>query len=318
MAGKLYASSSPHLRQGDTTRKIMLDVIIALLPACIASVIIFGYMSAVLIAVSIVSCVLCEYICRKVMKRNNTINDLSAVVTGILLALNYPVSLSPLIAIGGSIVAIVIVKQMFGGIGQNFVNPALTARIVLLTSFSSKMSNWTEPFAYLNNNTSVDAISTATPLADSTASTSYFDLFFGLHAGCLGETCVAAILLGGVYLVARKVISPLIPLTYIGTVAILSLCFGLDPVYQLLAGGLMLGAIFMATDYTTTPLSNLGKFVFAVGCGLLTILIRKFGSLPEGVSFSIVIMNILVPYIEKLTRLKPFGFVKQKKESASK
>ncbi len=317
MVGKLYASSSPHLRQGDTTRKIMLDVIIALLPACIASVVIFGYMSAVLIAVSVVSCVICEYICRRIMKRNNTIGDLSAVVTGILLALNYPVSLSPLIAIGGSVVAIVIVKQMFGGIGQNFVNPALTARIVLLTSFSSKMSNWTEPFAYLNKN-AADAVSTATPLADGEHLTSYFDLFFGIHGGCLGETCVLAILLGGIYLVARRVITPLIPLTYMGTVAILSLCFGLDPIYQLLSGGLMLGAVFMATDYTTTPLSNLGRFVFAVGCGLLTMLIRQFGSLPEGVSFSIVIMNILVPYIEKFTRLKPKGFIKPKKESASK
>lgn len=317
MVGKLYASSSPHLRQGDTTRKIMLDVIIALIPACAASIIIFGYMSAVLIAVSVVSCVLCEYICRKVMKRKNTIGDLSAVVTGILLALNYPVSLSPLIAVGGSVVAIVIVKQMFGGIGQNFVNPALTARIVLLTSFSSKMSNWTEPFAYLNKDTA-DAVSAATPLADTAQSASYLDLFLGLHGGCLGETCAAAILLGGIYLVARKVISPLIPLTYMGTAAILSLCFGLDPIYQLLSGGLMLGAVFMATDYTTTPLSNLGKFIFAVGCGILTMLIRQFGSLPEGVSFSIVIMNILVPYIEKLTRLKPFGFVRQKKESASK
>ena len=317
MVGKLYASSSPHLRQGDTTRKIMLDVIIALLPACIASVVIFGYMSAVLIAVSVVSCVICEYICRKIMKRNNTIGDLSAVVTGILLALNYPVSLSPLIAIGGSVVAIVIVKQMFGGIGQNFVNPALTARIVLLTSFSSKMSNWTEPFAYLNKN-AADAVSTATPLADSEHLTSYFDLFFGIHGGCLGETCVLAILLGGIYLVARRVITPLIPLTYMGTVAILSLCFGLDPIYQLLSGGLMLGAVFIATDYTTTPLSNLGRFVFAVGCGLLTMLIRQFGSLPEGVSFSIVIMNILVPYIEKFTRLKPKGFIKPKKESDSK
>lgn len=315
MAGKLYVSSSPHLRQGDTTRKIMLDVIIALIPACIASIVIFGYMSAVLIAVTVGACVLCEYVCRKVMKRNNTIGDLSAVVTGILLALNYPVSLSPIIAAGGAIVAIVIVKQMFGGIGQNFVNPALTARIVLLTSFSSQMAKWTPEFAYLDS--SLDGVTTATPLA-AAETPSYFDLFLGLHAGCIGETCALAILLGGIYLVARKVITPIIPLTYMGTVAVLALCFGEDPLFHLLSGGLMLGAVFMATDYTTTPLTVKGKIIFAVGCGVLTMLIRQFGALPEGVSFSIVIMNILVPHIEKLTRLKPLGTVKHKKEEKAK
>lgn len=308
MTDKLYVSPSPHLRQGDTTRKLMGDVIIALIPAVLASGIIFGYQSLIVMAVSVLSCVVLEYICRKVMKRDNTATDLSAVVTGILLAFNLPVSIPLWMVFFGAVVAIVVVKQMFGGIGQNFVNPALTAGIVMMVSFPTSMSTWNKPFYYLQS--SSDALTTASPLAQNAAGEavpSYLDLFLGLRAGCLGETCVCALLLGGVYLVARRVIKPVIPLCFIGTVFVFTWILGEDPVFQILSGGLMLGAIFMATDYTTSPLNTKGRIVFGIGCGIITVLIRVFGSLPEGVSYSIILMNILVPHIENLTRPKPFG-----------
>ncbi len=282
----------------------MLDVIIALMPCVVVSVILFGLKALVLYATSCAGCVLCEYISRKIMKRESTVGDLSAVVTGLLLAMNVPVTLNPLIILFGSIVAIVVVKQMFGGIGQNFVNPALIARIVLLTSFPSKMTNWTAPFAYLNGN--ADAVSSATPLADN-SNMSYLKLLLGVHGGCLGETCAVAIILGGIYLILKKVISPVIPCVYLGTFAILTLMSGNNVIYQLLSGGILLGAFFMATDYTTSPINFKGKIVFASGCGILTFVIRTFGALPEGVSFAIIIMNILVPHIETLTMTKPFG-----------
>lgn len=310
---KFFVSSSVHLKSEVTTRKIMLDVIIALCPAVIASGIFFGLSAVMLIAVCVLSCVLAEYICRKLMKRENTIDDLSAVVTGILLAFNLPPTINPLIAVVGSVVAIVVVKQMFGGLGQNFVNPALTARIVLMVSFPTAMTTWVKPFFY--NNTA-DAVSSATPLvaaSNSGVMPSYLEMFLGTRAGCLGETCAAALIIGGVYLVFKKVISPIIPLTFIATVFILSYLFGSDPVYAILSGGVMLGAIFMATDYVTSPLTTSGKVIFALGCGLITVLIREFGSLPEGVSFSIVIMNILVPHIEKITTPRSFG--KEKKNA---
>lgn len=304
---KLVVSSSPHFNGKSTTQTIMLDVIIALIPAVIASVIYFGLNAALLIVVCVASCFLSEFVCRKVMKRRQTVGDLSCIVTGVLLALNLPASVSPIIAAFGGVIAIVVVKQMFGGIGQNFVNPALTARIILMNSFPSKMTAWTTPF---------DGMTTATPLGilgegTGEALPSYLQLFLGNRAGCLGETCILAILLGGIYLIVRKVISPVIPLTYLGTAVVCSLLLGRDPLFDLLAGGLMLGAVFMATDYTTSPIHTKARVVFAIGCGVLTILIREFGSLPEGVSYSIVIMNILVPLIERAVKVKPFGFVKK-------
>ena len=308
MTDKLYVSPSPHLRQGDTTRKLMGDVIIALIPAVLASGIIFGYQSLIVMAVSVLSCVVLEYICRKVMKRDNTVTDLSAVVTGILLAFNLPVSIPLWMVFFGAVVAIVVVKQMFGGIGQNFVNPALAGRIVLMGSFPTEMNNWVEPLQWRG----ADAVSSATPLAllanggDISAYTKT-ELLFGMRPGCLGETCALALLLGFVYLVIRRVISPIVPVTFVGTVFVVTWLCGQNPVYHILSGGLLLGAIFMATDYTTSPVNKAGKVVFAVGCGLLTVLIRLCGSLPEGVSFAIVIMNILVPLIERFTRPLPFG-----------
>ena len=315
---KLVVSASPHLRSKHTTPKIMLDVIIALIPALIASVILFGPRVLAVTATTVITAVLAEYISRKVMKRHNTIGDLSAVVTGLILAFNLPVSIPLWIAAIGSVVAIVVVKQFFGGIGQNFANPAITARIVLLLSFATQMGNWTAPLSWRT-----DAVTTATPLAligeDGAELPSLLDMFIGNRAGCLGETCTLALLLGGIYLIARKVISFKIPIAYIGTFAIVMLIAGKGDLefvaYHLMGGGLMLGAFFMATDYATSPLNTDGKYIFGIGCGLLTALIRLFGSLPEGVSFAILIMNLLVPHIERITTPKPFGTPKKEKKA---
>lgn len=309
MENKLYVSSSPHLRGNNTTRRIMLDVIIALLPTSVAACVIFGLRSLSLIAICVASCVLLEYISRKVMKRDTTIGDLSAVVTGLLLALNLPVDINPLIAVFGCVIAIVVVKQMFGGIGMNFVNPALAARIVLLVSFPSAMMHWVPAFRY----TAPDAATSATPLAAEPGSFSYIDLLIGRCGGSIGEVCAAALILGGIYLVIRKVISPIIPCVYLGTAALMSLIVGLDPLYQLLSGGLLLGAIFMATDYTTSPVTKWGKVIFAIGCGILTVLLRSYSNMPEGVSFSILLMNILVPHIEHLTVPRTLGYQRKAK-----
>lgn len=306
MNSKLYVSASPHIHGHEPTQKIMLDVIIALIPAFIASAFIFGPRAVALVLVTVFSCVLCEYFSRKIMKRPNTTGDLSAVVTGILLAFNLPVTINPLVAAFGGAIAIVVVKQMFGGIGQNFVNPAITARIILLASFPAMMNTWVTPFFY---KTSSDIVTTATPLAKGSEvlPPSYEDMFFGNMPGCIGEVCAFALLLGGLYLVLKKVISPVIPAVYIGTVFLLALAFGKDPLFHVLSGGLLLGAIFMATDYATSPLTFWGKVIFAAGCGIITMMIRLFGALPEGVSFAIMIMNILVPHIENLTLPRAFG-----------
>lgn len=316
MDTKFYVSPSPHLRSGISTTKIMGNVLIALIPAVIASVVIFGWKSLLVITVCTATAVLAEYICRKVMKRDDTIGDLSAVVTGVLLALNLPVNINLFIAAFGSIVAIVVVKQMFGGIGQNFVNPALAARIVLLVSFPVQMTTWPKAFYYLQD--TADAVTSATPLANNAngISTSYLDLFLGTTGGCLGETCALALLLGGIYLVARRIIHPAIPVCFIGTVFVLSWALGQDPLFHILSGGVLLGAIFMATDYTTSPMTTAGKVIFGIGCGIITVLIRLYANLPEGVSFSIILMNILVPHIERLTMPKPFGEERKKREKS--
>ncbi len=305
---KMFTSSSPHLRSAASTRKIMLDVIISLLPAAAASVVFFGWRALMLIGVCVFTCVFTEYMCRIVMKRSQTIGDLSAAVTGLILALNLPSTLSPLIAIFGSVAAILVVKQMFGGIGMNFVNPAMAARIIMMVSFPTAMTNWVNTqFA------GVDAVTSATPMAAEAGTYSYMELIWGNHGGSMGETCAVALILGGIYLVARRVISPIIPVVYIGTTGVLSFALGLNPLQQVLSGGLLLGAIFMATDYTTSPITKWGKVVYAVGCGVMTVLIRTYAELPEGVSFSILLMNILTPLIESVTFPKPFGAVKEGK-----
>ena len=318
---KLVVSASPHLRNNTTTTKIMLDVIIALIPAFIASIILFGPRVLAVTATTIVAAVLSEFVARKVMKRHNTIGDLSAVVTGLILAFNLPSTVPLWIAAIGSVVAIIVVKQFFGGIGQNFANPAITARIVLLLSFATKMSgsNWAAPLSWRGT----DAVTTATPLAlygDETATLpSLLDMFIGNRAGSLGETCTVALLIGGIYLIARKVISFKIPVAYLGSFAVIMLIAGKGDLeyvaYQLMSGGLFLGAFFMATDYSTSPINTDGKYIFGVGCGIITALIRIFGSLPEGVSFAILIMNLLVPHIERITTPKPFGTPKKEKKA---
>ena len=286
MEKSLIVSSSPHLHSGASTRTIMLDVLIALLPAAVASVWLFGWRALAIELVCVGACVASETLSRSVMKRPQTVGDLSCVVTGLLLAFNLPVSLPLWQAALGSVAAIVVAKQMFGGIGQNFVNPALAGRIVLMASFPAQMNDWTMP-AQLQ---AADAVSSATPLAMMAGGGEMaykpFQLLFGIHPGCLGETCAAALIIGGIYLVIRRVITPIIPLCYIGTVFVLTWILGENPVYHILSGGLMLGAIFMATDYTTSPINKAGKVVFAVLCGLLTVLIRLYGSLTEGVSFA--------------------------------
>ncbi|MCQ2472291.1 MAG: RnfABCDGE type electron transport complex subunit D [Clostridia bacterium] len=326
LKNKLTVSASPHVRSKATTQGIMLDVIIALCPALIASGVLFGLRAIAVSAVCVGVCVISEYVARKVMKRSNTIADLSAVVTGLLLAFNLPSGVPLWIAAIGSVAAIVIIKQFFGGIGQNFINPALGARIILLTSFPSEMAKWEAPLSW-----KTQVVTTASPLASMYNESKQFttenlpsltDMLLGNRAGCLGEVCAAALILGGLYLIIRKVISPVIPLTFIGTVGVfMAIKSGFDMtfvLYQLLSGGLLLGAIFMATDYTTSPISFKGKIIYGIGCGLIASLIRCFGNLPEGVSFAIVLMNILVPHIENLTTPKPFGSVKEKKEKKVK
>jgi electron transport complex protein RnfD len=309
MDGKLIVSSSPHISSPVKTKDIMRDVIIALVPALIMSIVWFGIRAAIVVIATVATCVITEYICRKVMKREQTIGDLSAVVTGVLLAFNLPSSVPIYVPIIGGVIAIVMGKQLFGGLGQNFVNPALLARIILMNSFPVLMTTW-----YPAGNFGADATSTASPLSGAMeVLPSYLDMFIGKTPGCLGETCAAALLIGGIYLVAKKVISPIIPVTYIATVFVLSALLGQDPLMQILSGGLFIGAIFMATDYVTSPLTNKGKFIYALCCGIITVLIRVFASLPEGVSYSIVLMNIIVPHIEKLTTPKPFGTVKEAK-----
>ncbi|MBR5513645.1 MAG: RnfABCDGE type electron transport complex subunit D [Ruminococcus sp.] len=319
---KLIVSPSPHDENYINTSNIMLHVCIALLPAFIAGCIFFGPRAALVTAVCVISAVISEYLCRRLMKRDNTIGDLSAVVTGVILAFNLPVTVPLWIAVLGSFVAIAIVKQLFGGLGQNFANPALTARIVLMVSFPSAMSKWVLPFQWKEN---ADAVTCATPLvlrgmsADELSELgqdipAYLDLFLGKTGGCLGETSALALLIGGIYLIARKIINPAAPVTFIGTLALLSLISGNDSIYEILAGGVFLGAFFMATDYATTPITTKGKIVFGIGCGIITFIIRHFASLPEGVSFAILLMNILTPYIERYTRPDVFGAREVKNE----
>lgn len=307
---KFYVSPSPHLRSHVSTRRIMLDVIIALVPAIIASCVHFGWYPLLILAVCVAVCVASEFISRLIMKRDNTVGDLSAVVTGVLLALNLPANINPLIAAFGALAAIVVVKQMFGGLGMNFVNPALAGRIILLVSFPTAMTTWVA-----SNFQAVDAVTSATPLAAEANTYSYLELLLGSHGGSMGETCAVALILGGVYLVIRKVISATIPLVIMGSAALMSLVLGRDPLFELLSGGLLLGAVFMATDYVTSPITFWGKVIYGVGIGVLTVLIRQFANIPEGMSFAILLFNILTPLIENITAKKPFG-AKKAKEGA--
>ncbi|MBP3636669.1 MAG: RnfABCDGE type electron transport complex subunit D [Clostridia bacterium] len=312
MQKSLAVSSSPHLRDRASTQRIMQEVCLALAPAGIAGIILYGANAAALIAVSVITCVLAEFLYQKAAKEKSTISDWSAVVTGLLLAYNLPANAPLWLAVVGGIIAIVLVKQIFGGIGSNFMNPALTARAILFISWSSLMST------YPQTNYAVDAVSSATPLALLGAGTvpadmSLWNLMIGNCGGVLGETCKLAIIAGGVYLLVRGIIDWRIPVTFIGTVFV---CYLLKDgaqmaVYQIFSGGLMLGAFFMATDYATSPVTNIGKIINGIGCGILLFVIRAFASYPEGCSFAILFMNVVTPMIDKFTVSKPFGEVKK-------
>ena len=309
MKEMLTVSSSPHIKRPDTTRGIMSDVVIALAPAATYGCILFGLRALAVLITSVSVAVLCEFLWNKALKKPNTIKDMSAVVTGLLLGMNLPPTLPLWQAAIGSAAAIIVVKQMFGGLGHNFANPAIAARIILLVSFPASMTRFTEPVS--------DAVTSATPLAGTAGTLSFKTLFFGMHAGSIGETSAFLLIVGGLYLVIRRVITPIIPVCFISTVALLSLISGESVMLSVFGGGLILGAVFMATDYTTSPTTPLGKAIFAVGCGIITFVIRKFGSLPEGVSYSILLMNILVPHINRFTLSKPFGFEKVKEAAKS-
>lgn len=304
MSKLLKVTSSPHIRHEDTTRGIMLDVIIALLPAAVYGCILFGLRAAAILAITVITAIASEAVWNILLKKPQTIGDLSAVLTGLLLGMNLSSQTPFWIAAIGSVVAIIVVKQMFGGLGFNFANPAMTARIVLLVSFAGQMSNYVKPIEWWSTD-AVDVISSATPLAGEAVSLK--TLFFGMHAGSIGETSSFLLIIGGLYLMLRRVIKPIIPIAFIGTVVVATLIAGGDLKMAVFGGGLMLGAIFMATDYVTSPTTNLGKLIFGIGCGLITFVIRHFGALPEGVSYAILLMNILTPHINRLTLSKPFG-----------
>ena len=312
MSDLYHVSSSPHVRSKDTTERIMLYVIIALLPTTLFGIYNFGYRALILILVTIASCVASEWIFNKIVHKKQTINDLSAVVTGLLLALNLPATLPWWEAVLGGVFAIVVVKCMFGGLGQNFMNPALGARCFLLIAFAANMTNFT-----------IDSYTGATPLAAMRNGdpVNTMDMLIGRTAGTIGETSAIAILIGAIFLILMGVIDLRIPASYIITFIVFMLLFsghGADWTYitaQLCGGGLMLGAFFMATDYVTSPITPMGQIVFGICCGLLTGIFRCFGANAEGVSFAIILSNLLVPLIEKVTIPRAFGVVKEAKKN---
>ena len=332
---KLIATSNPHIRSNETTRSIMLDVIIAMLPALAFAIFNFGLRALTLTAVSVVACIFWEWLYRKLMHKPQSIGDLSCVVTGMLLAFVCPVHMPYWMIIIGDFFAIVVVKQLFGGIGKNFLNPALAGRAVLLASYAGTMTSWVDPAAgkaaIIGSN--ADVVTTATPLAimktgdfaELMATYGVDKMFIGQIPGSLGEVSAVALLIGGAYLIWRKVINWQTPVAYIATVAVLTFLFpkqgtGLEwMLYSVFGGGLFLGAFFMATDYATSPVTKKGQLIFGIGCGLFTVLIRYFGSYNEGVCYSIMVMNLLVALIDKYTKPTRFGVVKSdKKEAAAK
>ena len=290
---------SPHIHSGKSTTGIMGDVLISLLPATVAGAIIFGLRALLVIAICVISSVAFEAIFNLIVKKEQTISDLSAAVTGLLLALNLPANIPLWQCVIGSLFAIVVVKCLFGGIGPNLVNPAITARVFMLIAFSSLV---TPAFP-------IDSVASATPLA-SDSMPSLLDLFIGNYGGAIGETCTAALLLGGIYLLVRRIITWHIPVVFIGTVFVFSFLMegfnAIEALSLIMTGGVFIGAIFMATDYTTSPSTSWGKVIFGLGAGLFTCLIRYFGTYPEGVSFAILFMNILTPYISMWTKRKVF------------
>ncbi len=331
---KLIATSNPHIRGSETTRSIMLDVMIALVPALGFACFNFGFRALTLTAVSVIGCFFWEWLYRTLMKKPRSVDDLSCAVTGMLLAFVSPVQMPYWMILIGDFFAIVVVKQLFGGIGKNFLNPALAGRAILLASYAGTMTTWADPAAekaaLIGSN--VDLVTTATPLAmmkggqfaDLLGQYDVADMFIGRIPGSLGEVSALALLIGGAYLIWRKVINWQTPVSYIATVAVLSFLFpkagtGVEwMLYSVFGGGLFLGAIFMATDYATSPVTKKGQLIFGIGCGLFTILIRYFGSYNEGVCYSIMVMNLMVPLIDKHTKPTRFGVVKSDGKEAAK
>ena len=309
----LILSSSPHVRSKETTTNVMRTVVIALLPALAVAGLVFGYKAILLVAICVISCIATEYIIQKLMKKTITINDWSAVLTGVLLGFNLPINATWWMAVIGSVFAIALVKQCFGGLGHNFINPALGARALLVASWPTRITG----SAYIPQ---VDTLTTATPLAlvksgsDLTNLPSNLDMFLGINGvyGCIGEISALALLLGGLFLIYRGIISWRIPVVYLATVAVISMFFGADPIFQLCSGGLMLGAFFMATDYVTSPSTPVGQIIFALGCGLITVIIRQVGGYPEGVSYAILLMNCASPLIERYTKPAVYGVAKKR------
>ncbi len=303
MSKKTVLSVSPHIHSAHSTAGIMRDVLISLLPATVAGVVIFGLRALLVVCVAIASAVGFEALFNYLMKKPQTVDDCSAMVTGLLLGLNMPASIPLWQVVFGAFFAIVVVKCLFGGLGANLVNPAITARVLMLVSFGSMAAPCLP--------TVVDTVATATPLSGGASAISLSNLFLGVYGGAIGETCTLALLIGFVYLLARRVITWHIPTAFVGTVFLLALAFEgfafRGALVQVMAGGLLLGAVFMATDYVTSPVTALGRAIFGVGAGVMTVLIRYLGAYPEGVSFAILFMNILTPYIDRLVKRSVFG-----------
>lgn len=318
----LSVSPSPHAKNPDTTQFVMLRVIVALIPACLWGVYTFGLRAAEIILICTATAILFEWLFQKIMHRKNTIGDLSAAVTGILIGMNLPATAPLWLGVAGSLFAIVVVKGLFGGLGKNIVNPALAARVFMF-AWPYEMGLYSKAGEHINDLSltaaGVDAIAGATPLASLKngvlpEDVTLFDMILGNTGGCIGEISAVLLILGGIYLLLTKVITWHIPVSFIGTVALVTFLFPIGPVNSvdfmlshIFSGGLILGAIFMATDYVTSPVTPVGQLIFGVGCGLITVFIRYFGGYPEGVSFSILIMNLLVGYIDKLTMPRPYG-----------
>ncbi len=323
MEQKLIVTSSPHIHGTETVSTIMLDVLIALIPATLMGIYFFGYRAALVVLTCVAASVASEYFYNKLMKKHQTVGDLSAVVTGVLLALNLPSTIPLWMAAIGSFFAIVVVKQLYGGIGKNFMNPAMAARCFMIVAWAGAMTTYAEPFM----GSGADAISSATPLSvlKGTAEgriPTLFEAFFGIEAGSIGETSAAMLLLGLIYLLWKRVVTWRIPVVTVVSYALFTYLFGTNLTgnpqwhYTLLSvcsGGVMLGAVFMATDYVTSPTTPLGQIIYAAGIGILSFVIRKFGGYPEGVSFAILLMNVATPLIDRYTKPKKFGFVKQAK-----
>lgn len=308
MSNLYLVEVSPHIKSSTSTQRVMLDVIIALIPALIMSGYIFGMRAIIITLISIAICVAAEYLFCKITRRASSISNLSAIVTGILFAFCLPPGTPYFIVIIGAFVSIILGKAIFGGIGHNPFNPALVGRAFLLASWPVAITTWYKPFWYKG----MDVITTATPLAISSLHTngnipSYFDMFIGVRSGCIGETSILALLIGAIYLIAKGIIKLHIPLAYIATVALGAFLFKADPLFHIMAGGLILGAFFMATDYSTSPLDDKAKIIFGIGTGILTVLIRFKAALPEGVCYSILVMNMFTPLLDKYIQPKRYG-----------